>query len=421
MKRLVSLDAIRGIGILAVVFLHSATFHYQGITEIDWDHPPPVIQVIGFLLMWAGLFAIVSSTAYAYSAILRMDRGEIRSRQILRSYWVAGGFLLALHYVYFLVLAPKLLDVVEGNHQYALLPGWIASGSFPPVHAERVFYSTTLSMIAWNLLLTGPLLSGLLSKGGLERIKRPGAVLGALGAAIMVLSLARIPLYPRAAQAIERGNVLLGLPLGFLVGKNDPILPYWGFGLFGTWLGLAVARSGAGRAARRRALRPFVWIGLLWLAAGLVGLFALPTTMLEREIDLYWYFIMLFQLGLFLLIVAAALSAVDLGENRPPALMRALKPARRLGTLSLSIFIGETALSQLLVKLFDALVRGWSLNIGLCLAFGALNALLWLGIVALWARLDFRYSMEWLTVRVYALFRRPSDKVNAQKLLSRSS
>jgi hypothetical protein len=417
MKRLAGLDVIRGIGILAVVFLHSATFHFQGITDLDWDDPPLLIQVIGFLLMWAGLFAIVSSTAYAYSAILRIERGEMRSRQLLRSYWVAGGFMLALHYVYFLVLAPKLLDVVEGNHQYALLPGWIANGRFPPIYAERAFYSTTLSMIAWNLLLTGPLLSVLLSKGGLERIKRPGAVLGALGAAIMALSRARIPLYPWAVEAVEQGNTWAAIPLGFLIGKNNPILPYWGFGLFGTWLGLALARSAAGR----RALHPFVWIGLLWLVAGLVGLFALPTTMLEREVDLYWYFIMLFQLGLFLLLVGAALFAVDFWDNRPPALMRALKPVRRLGTVSLSIFIGETVISQLLVKLVDALFRGWGLNIGLCLTFGALNALLWLGIVALWARFDFQYSMEWLTVRVYALFRRPSNKVNAQKLLSPSN
>lgn len=415
MKRLVSLDVIRGIGILAVVFLHSATFSFQGITALDWDDPPLLIQVIGFLLMWAGLFAIVSSAAYAYSTALRMESGEMHSQQLLRSFWVAGGFLLVLHYVYFIVLAPKLLDVVGGNHQYALLPGWIANGHFPTIYAERMFYSTTLSMIAWNLLLIGPLLWALLGKGGRARIKRNGALLGGLGTAIMLLSLVRIPLYPWAEQAIERGNILGAILFGFLVGKNNPILPYLGFGLFGTWLGLVLGRS----QGPRRALGPFVLIGALWLVVGLVGLFALPTTMLEREVDLYWYFIMLFQLGLFLLIVAAALSVLDFRKDRPLALTRMLKPIRRLGTVSLSIFLGETVLSQLLVKLVDALFRGWNLNIGPCLAFGALNTLLWVGIVALWARFDFRYSMEWLTVRVYTLFRRPSHKVKAQQLLSR--
>jgi hypothetical protein len=269
-------------------------------------------------------------------------------------------------------------------------------------------------MIAWNLLLTGPLLSALL-KGRLKRIERPSALLNALGAAVMVLSLARIPLYPWAVRAVERGNAPLALPLGFLVGKNNPILPYWGFGLFGTSLGLALARSSVEGRASRRVLRPFAWIGLLWLVAGGAGLFALPTTMLEREVDLYWYCIVLFQLGLFVLLIAAALSVLDLAENRPPALLRALKPVRRLGTVSLSIFVSETVLSQLVAKLADALFPGWSLELGPCLAFGALNTVLWLGIVALWARFDFRYSMEWLSVRVYALLGRPSNKVRAQR------
>jgi len=266
MKRLAGLDVIRGIGILAVVFLHSATFHYQGITEIDWDDPPLLIQVIGFLLMWAGLFAIVSSTAYAYAAAMRIERGEMHARQILSSFWIAAGFLLVLHYIYFIALAPKLTDVVDGNHLYALLPGWIASPvqplagrRFPPIYAERVFYSTILSIIAWNLLLIGPLLRALSGNGGLTRMKRNGAILGGLGTAIILLSLVRIPLYPWAVQAIEQRNVLTATALGFLVGKNNPILPYLGFGLFGSWLGLALVYS----RAPRRALRPFVQSGLL--------------------------------------------------------------------------------------------------------------------------------------------------------------
>jgi hypothetical protein len=413
MKRLAGLDVIRGTGIIAVVFLHSATFHFQGITAIDWSAPPLLIQVIGFLLMWAGLFAIVSGVAYAYSAATRIENGEMRSQQLLRSFWVAGGFLLTVHYVYFVALAPKLLDVAGGHHLYSLVPGWIASGRFPPLYAERVFYSTTLSMIAWNLLLIGPLLYALASDGGLAKMKRNGAVLGGLGTAIMLLSLARIPLYPWAVQAIGHGDAIAAILGGFLVGKNNPILPYLGFGLFGTWFGLALAYS----PTPRRVLGSFSLMGVLWLAAGILGLFVLPATMLEREVDLYWYFLMLFQLGLFLLLAAAALSAVDFWRTKPRILVHALQPIRRLGMASLSIFMLETVLSQTLVKLADALFPAWSLHIGPCLAFGALNALLWAGIIAVWSRFGFRYSMEWLTVRVYALLKRPSNKVAAPDML----
>ena len=411
MQRLRGLDLLRGTGIVAVVFLHSATFHYEGITQIDWDNPPLLITVIGFLLMWAGLFAIISSTAYAYTFAGRMARGDVNPRQLLKHLWVSAGFYLVVHYVYFCGLAPKLLDVVHGEHQYALIPGLIANGTLPLLSADRLFYSTTLSMIAWNLFLTAPLLYVLSQRGGLERMRRNNLVLGGLGTAVMIASLARIPLYPLAFEAIERGNVLAALCLGFLVNKNNPILPYLGFGLFGTWLGLALARC----RSPRRVLRWFAIAGALWLVAGLVGLFLLPDTMLEREIDLYWYFLVLFQLGLFLLIVVGVLALADF--SRLGSGGRILAAVRRMGTCSLSVFMLETVLSQLLVLVGDALWPGWRLKLELCLTFGALNAALWVGIAAIWTRFGLRYSMEWLTAQVYARFRRPSDKMAAIRRL----
>ena len=55
MKRLAGLDIVRGVGILCVVFLHSATFHYEAITEVDFDNPPLVITIIGFLRFFVRL------------------------------------------------------------------------------------------------------------------------------------------------------------------------------------------------------------------------------------------------------------------------------------------------------------------------------------------------------------------------------
>jgi surface polysaccharide O-acyltransferase-like enzyme len=416
MRRLAGLDVIRGVGILAVVFLHSATFYYQGITTIDWDDPPLLIQVIGFLLMWAGLFAVVSSAAYAYSMAKRIANGEMRVQQLVWNWVVAGGFLLVLHYVYFVALAPKLLDVVGGAHMYSLIPGWIATGKFPPVYPERMFYSTALSMVAWNLLLIGPLLWALIRRRGLPQMKRNGAILGGLGTALILLSLARIPLYPLSVDAIDQGTVISAIGWGFLVGKNNPILPYVGFGLFGTWFGLALAQS----QTPRRVLSFFSLVGMLWLIAGIVGLFLLPTTMLEREIDLYWYLITLFLLGLSLLLVSAASFVFDFGAKTTSVLRRALVPVRRLGKVSLSIFCLETVLSQILVVVADVLFGGWRRQMSLCLAFGAFCVLLWMGLVALWAQFGFLYSMEWLTVQVHALFKRPSAKMAAHDLAHES-
>jgi hypothetical protein len=216
-----------------------------------------------------------------------------------------------------------------------------------------------------------------------------------------------------AERSIEQGDVLGSLLWGFLVNKNNPILPNLGFGLFGTALGLALADQ----ERQRRTLVISGAVGALWLACGIVGLFLLPDTMLEREIDLFWYFVTLFQLGLFLLLAVGAVAIADV--LRPRILDRLSVPVRRLGTASLSVFMLETLLSQVLVRIGDAVWPGWRMDIGPCLAFGALNALLWVAIVGLWARFEFRYSMEWLTVRVHAWLGRPSDKIKVHERLRR--
>ncbi len=404
MKRLMALDLVRGVGISLMVFLHATTFHYEAITSLDFDNPPLIITVVGFLLMWAGLFAITSATAYTFSSGLRLHNGTISKGQLLRNFLIAGIYLLVLHYLYFLALAPQLLDLVNGDHQYALLPGLLVQGSFPLLYPDRIYYATTLSMIAWNLLLIGPIIY-LLSRY-LPKFDRVGAWLAGLGTLVMILSLARIPLYPLALKAIDEGDFLSSLFLGFLVNKNNPILPYLAFGLFGGWLGLSLVKG-----VSARALHPVGIAGFLWLIAGLGGILLLPTTMLEREIDLFWYFLTALQLGLFLIIVVTTLFLIDVKSFSLKVLEPLAYPFRIMGLSSLTVFLLETPLSELLAKLVSIFLPSWQLSLNWCFAFGAVNALLWIAIMIVWSRSNFKYSVEWLTMRIYAELKRPSNKL----------
>lgn len=414
MKRLSGIDALRGLGILGMVFVHSATFYYGNITRLDYDNPPLVITVIGFLLMWAGLFGIISGLVHAYVSVKRLQAGQLTPRQLVLNYWIAGGYFLFLHYIYTQIFAPKLLDVVSGHHKQALLPGLLATGSFATWHVSRLYEASTLSAIGWSLIFTGPLLYLLLRRNGLERQRRNTLIIGGVATAIIVLSLIRIPFYPLTLQIIEQGNVLTATALGFLFNKNYPILPFCGFGIFGTLLGVWLAQS-------IRPLRIFwqgIGLGILWLSLGLVGILLLPDTLLERTIDLFWYMLTLMQLGIFLIMVMFALVGIDLVKGQwPLRAQKCLSPLRRTGMLTLSVFMLETLLSQSLALVADRVLPGWNMEINNCLIFGAFNALLWLLIPALWGLVNFRYSMEWITVRVYAWFRRASNKMQISEFL----
>lgn len=405
--RLRAFDLLRGVGITVMVLMHTATFHYAGITRIDFDDPPLVILLIGFLLTWAGMFAVISAAAYAFAAGRRWQAGAITRAGLLRGFAIAAGYLLAWHFAYFVVLGPKLLDVEDGNHLMALLPGLIATGAWPTLAPERWFYATALSMIGWNALFVGVALwLGLSRTRDLQRVAPWLAVAGAL---VMAASWWRIDLYPRAVAAMEAADPLPALFWGFLVNKNNPLLPYLAFGLLGAWLGLRLLRG-----VTARTLWPVAAVGALALAAGIGGLMSLPDTLLEREVDPFWYYLTVVQLGLFLLLATAALALWDRRRTATadaPAGSDPLRPLRRIGTMSLTVFLLETPVSEVAARLLSGAAPGWNEGITACLAFGAVNAAAWVALANLWARVDYRYSVEWATVRLYRLVGRPTAKL----------
>lgn len=411
--RLRAFDLLRGVGITVMVLMHTATFHYAGITRIDFDDPPLVILLIGFLLTWAGMFAVISAAAYAFVAGRRIEAGAITRSGLLRGFAIAAAYLLAWHFVYFVVLGPKLLDVEGGNHLMALLPGLIATGAWPTLAPERWFYATALSMIGWNVLFVG--LALWLGLGRTRDLRRVAPWLPVAGALVMAASWWRIDLYPRAVAAMEAADPLPALFWGFLVNKNNPLLPYLAFGLLGAWLGLRLLRG-----VTARTLWPVAAFGALALAAGVGGLMSLPDTLLEREVDPFWYFLTVAQLGFFLLLAVAALAVWDRGRaaaadaragRGPQAKFWPLTPLRRIGTMSLTVFLLETPVSEVAARALSGAAPGWNEGIAACLAFGAVNAAAWVALANLWARADYRYSVEWATVRLYRMLGRPTAKL----------
>ncbi len=63
-KNILGLDVLRGIGIFTVIFLHSAFYYYDDIFQLDFNEPPLIITLIGLLLMFAGLFAMISGLVH---------------------------------------------------------------------------------------------------------------------------------------------------------------------------------------------------------------------------------------------------------------------------------------------------------------------------------------------------------------------
>ena len=69
------IDFLRGLGIFCLVIMHTAFYYFSGLWDLDLESPPLIITVIGFLLMFAGLFGMISGLVHGISIFrLHHDR-----------------------------------------------------------------------------------------------------------------------------------------------------------------------------------------------------------------------------------------------------------------------------------------------------------------------------------------------------------
>ena len=283
-----SLDFLRGLGIFFVLILHTSFYFYQDIYDVDLNNPSPIITVIGFLLMFAGLFAIVSGISHTVSFL---NYGRENPRKRLGYMLGQGALLLVIAYLYFIFTGPGIIHFETRSMDESLFVALIRQGSFQPLTFDRLFYIDSLVMIGVNVIFISLLLFGL--KKLLDKPKVHIFVL-IMATVFMVVSYIRIPLYEVYLEARQEKNYWLIFLLNWLVNKNNPIFPFLAFGMFGVWVGLLLKHNSVKGLGK--------WIlpvSLGYLGAGIAGYILTPETMLERAIDPTWYFIMVMQIVCF--------------------------------------------------------------------------------------------------------------------------
>lgn len=349
--------------------------------------------------MFAGLFAMISGSVHGISIYHLINQKNWTLAQILRKKVVSAFFILVAAWLYFIFTGPGLADFPARQMNNSILVELILTGRWAGFNQERLLYVDSLVMIGSNVLLVS-IIWIFLHK---LKLLRP-AVLLAASFAVMILSLLRLPLYPVYLEQVRQGNWLSTILLFWLVNKNNPVLPYLAFGLLGSWTGL--------RLAEKRSLKPAVWLGVFLLITGLVFYVFLPDTMLQREIDLKWYSIMLTQLGLFLLLINAALAVFDRHE-KPAGLV-----SRFFGRFSyagLTAFFWESIIAALIWRLLLLIVPGLKLGISGALLFGFLLALIWGFLLIIWEKYKYVGSIEYFYGLVVSRLGRFSSKADKLK------
>ena len=152
--------------------------------------------------------------------------------------------------------------------------------------------------------------------------------------------------------------------------------------------------------------RVLIPMGIVFLVFGVTG--AMNNTKTISTPDLFWFFKTQFELGIFLLMLAFFLLASGKKKSSRPV----MPLIQWFSRVSLTIYLLETLVSELLGKAGHLIYPGWNRTINGCLLFGALNVVLWALILFFWRKIDFRYSLEYFWVRAFRKFGKESGKLN---------
>ncbi len=380
-KHYFGLDFLRGLGIFMVLVLHTAFYFYKDIYDVDLDNPSLIITLIGFLLMFAGLFAMISGVSHTISYLNRLDhKKEHRTQYMI----ISGILLLVIAYLYFIFTGPGIILFETRTMDESLFVSLINQGSFQNLTLTRILYVDSLVMLGLNVILLGFLFK-LIGK----HLKNPKISHFLLFGAtfFMVLSYIRIPLYNIYLSALDNDKIGLVLILNWFVAKNNPILPFFAFALFGAWIGTMLYHF----EYKKMKNQMFIVAGV-YLLIGILGYILAPETMLERAIDPTWYFIMVIQIGLFILMILFAHRIYDVNERKKNVISVFLS---RFGVAGLSVFFIESMVSALLFKFINLFIT-FNLGIPGAILYGLFLGIVWGFVLYFWQKKQYRYGIEWI-------------------------
>ncbi len=373
------LDFLRGLGVMMAIILHTAFYFYKDLYDVDLANPTPIITIVGFLLMFAGLFAMISGMAHTTQFIRHEDQNDKKSR--IRYMLINSGLLLILAYVYFLFTGPGIVMFATRQMDESLFVALINQGRIVIPSVQRLLYVDSLVMLSFNILLLA-LFFRLFQK----RIRNHYFIfVSAIG--FLIISYVRIPLYAVYLDAEAQGRYGIMVLLNWFANKNHPIFPFFAFALFGAWLARLLASQGF------KALKQHVLIiAPVMLVAGVVGYLLTPETMLQRAIDPTWYFIMVMQIGLFMLLILLSLWLFDIRKAGNGLVGRFVA---RYGVAGLTPFFLESTVSALIFFLIN-LMFSFALGLPGAIVFGVVLAVLWGLFLAFWQKHNYRYGVEWV-------------------------
>ncbi|MFX0101735.1 MAG: hypothetical protein ACFFCS_19375 [Candidatus Hodarchaeota archaeon] len=299
MRRYASIDFLRGMAIVLMLFLHIA----HDLVDMDFLmnnlNNIPSINVLTLVMMsflggLAGLFLIVSAIGNMISIMRFLQAGKPVKDLIIRQ--VAGGVLLLI----FAVLSEGVIGYHgafgEIFNNLNNIPDYMAN-SFIPNLSKSGFRFETIHTIAWCIILNGIVQGILVKLYGFEQHKKIIKAYIILAIAVLVatpfiwegLFQALGPGFPYGESPFGNGEpdiryasfveIITVFFANVLAGRPEPCFPYLAASFFGSIIGivLSLPREKIPRNFPKKVLQ----IGFVMFLVGIVGVVVNIALMME--------------------------------------------------------------------------------------------------------------------------------------------
>ncbi|MGA1873255.1 MAG: hypothetical protein ACMUHY_06240 [Thermoplasmatota archaeon] len=452
MKRIATLDFIRGLCIMGMAALHVFGRVYDSSwLGTDQMSDKSLLHITGLLSLayfggMAGLFLMVSATSHTLSIQGQLRKGKKLESVILRQMSVGivllifaflaestighHGFLGRMAY-YDVSTGTSLMEAVSANSARVLYRG---------------FHFMTLHTIAWCIIINSAIQYFLYRKGGIEKIARNVKIYIGLSALTILLTplmwwiagmvVAGYPFgtypgtdlmvqYPLAGHSGVLDYVKLFF-LGPLAGQTEPLFPFLFISFIGAIAGIYLSMNRPPRYFPHIGMK----IGGIMFFIGIAGIAFMWLTGLDSVQNLIdntyqilrlkiWFPLLLLTTGGQLVFLMMAIRLVEY-RGVGAEFARRTTFFRRFGAVSLTIYTFQylDAVPLNIISLFPG-INVLTGREGLFWAVLAVvgSILTWHFVLLLWERKDFKGSAEWSFAVILAQLQRLFSRRSAPSTL----
>jgi len=264
-KRIASIDFLRGIAIIFMVFIHSLyrLYDYQWVVDDPSqlvNIPIPLLALIGILAyfgLWVFFFVVLSGIVNAYSMTKKI--ANIHNQKVLLYKQVLTGFII--------ILVGKIKEGFIGYWGY--LGQALRSGDWSNIYPiQNMFFEMkALDIIGWCYIITGTIHYLLLRKEGHKKYTR-NLIIYLILILVVLIATPFISSYAKSLNwyvpskdsipITDENRDFIGWPsvhvatanpsfktwlLVLLVGANDPLFPYLAASFVGAIIGMSLAQK----------------------------------------------------------------------------------------------------------------------------------------------------------------------------------